>query len=199
MCQLFANLIFFIKHKKLDLDVSTVCFIRSSKQLEHKFTTELTNFVRDNLHFEGESNFAHRLEKILEWYRQRLLRQPNAKPISLYVFTDGRWRGADDAHPTDYESDIELRDIADVIDNFVKFLEGRRALMKQVGIQFIRYGNDEVGERRLQWLDDDLKRAKNMKRDICDTTKADGNVWQMLLGGINTRWDALNINGVFRP
>ncbi|KPI38136.1 uncharacterized protein AB675_1060 [Cyphellophora attinorum] len=200
MTQLSTNLMFFIKHKKLDLDGSTVCFIASSKQIEHQHITELTKFVQRNLHFEGKPNFAHRLEKILEWYRTKLRGQPNAKPISLYVFTDGTWRGTDDADPTSPEEDIELQDVANVIDNTVEFLESRRARLKQVGIQFIRYGDDEVGRARLEWLDDELKGAKNMKRDICDTTGANGNVWKMLVGSIDSTVDPLKdvTNGVVR-
>jgi len=68
---------------------------------------------------------------------------------------------------------------------FVEKLKDLGLLDTQVGIQFIRFGNDERGMERLQKLDSDL----HLPMDIVDTTPWDGNVWKMLLGAIDRDWD----------
>ncbi|KAH8764701.1 hypothetical protein F5882DRAFT_247628, partial [Hyaloscypha sp. PMI_1271] len=59
-----------------------------------------------------------------------------------------------------------------------------------VGIQFIRFGNNFAGQKRLKRLDDNLTVEKaGVKIDIVDTEPSKGNVWKMLLGAINPWFD----------
>jgi len=68
-------------------------------------------------------------------------------------------------------------------------LEKFGASEKQIGIQFIRFGKDKIGRTRLRYLDEKIKKQRGLARDICDTTPADGNVWKMMLGSIDSAWD----------
>jgi len=95
------------------------------------------------------------------------------------VLTDGRWQGGN----------AQLRDVARAVEHIVKFLDSSQAPDKKVGIQFIRFGNDEVGKQRLKYLDAEMPKVMNLTQDICDTTSAEGNVWKMMLGSINSTWD----------
>jgi hypothetical protein len=130
-----------------------------------------------------------RLGKILEPYRAELpkaleptrhkhfLRHWSSKgrSICIYVFTDGVWQGG--LRP--------LGGVDEPIRIFVDRLKELGLLDTQVGIQFIRFGNDKRGMERLRKLDSDL----DLQMDIVDTTPWDGNVWKMLLGAIDRDWD----------
>ncbi|KAL9620221.1 MAG: hypothetical protein Q9160_005230 [Pyrenula sp. 1 TL-2023] len=178
---LYANLIYLVKKKKLDPNGSELQFIMSDEHKEAKDTSDLVQIVaRVGRQLRGESNFAARLDDIWDSYKKRLdnKRKP-ARPISLYVLTDGLWQ------PGNWQRNM----VARVIQRMVEHLEAIRAKEKMIGIQFIRFGDHEVGKERLRWLDAELKPALGLARDICDTTSADGNVWKMLLGSINPYWD----------
>lgn len=180
LVDLYQDLIYMVKRKKLDPDGSELQFIRSSDRKVSKKTSDLVKMVKDRKgKLQGESDFASRLDRILEDYCQRRRKHPNTRPISLYVFTDGRWQ----------LGDKQLERVVRVIKRTVEFLEKEGANDKMVGIQFISFGNDVVGKERLRWLDEDLKEKYHLARDICDTTPSDGNVWKMLLGSINDEWD----------
>lgn len=181
MQSLFALLIYLIKKKKLDPNGSELRFIMSEEHKEAKDTKDLVQMVgRIGRNLRGESNFAKRLDDIWDNYKRRLeskWKQP--RPISLYVLTDGKWQ------PGNGQRDM----VARAIKRMVGHLEAIGAKDKIVGIQFIRFGNDEIGIERLRWLDADLKKDRQLARDICDTTSAEGNVWKMMLGSINDYWD----------
>lgn len=70
------------------------------------------------------------------------IRKPILKPLNVYVLTDGIW---------DSKSDAEKP-----ITRLVNALEDHQRVQKQVGIQFIFFGNDEQARQRLQRLDSDL-------------------------------------------
>lgn len=177
---LYSDLIYMVKKKRLDPNGSELQFIMSEKHKERKNTTELVAMVSAMQYdMKGESNFASRLGKILQAYKAKLEKKRHTRPISLYIFTDGRWQSGHG----------QLAGVARAIQRIVLFLEEIRAPDKQVGIQFIRFGNDEIGRERLRYLDEDLPKDMNLPQDICDTTSADGNVWKMMLGSINSTWD----------
>lgn len=178
---LYGNLIYLIKKKKLDPNGSELQFIMSDEREEARDTSELKELVaRRGRQLSGESNFAARLDNIWDSYKKKLgSKWKSARPISLYVLTDGKWQPG-----------IRQRDgVARVIQRMVEHLEATGAREKMIGIQLIRFGNDEVGRERLRWLDAGLKKDWGLARDICDTTSAAGNVWKMLLGSINDYWD----------
>jgi hypothetical protein len=94
------------------------------------------------------------LPKALEPHRHKLLRGmglghwfSKGRSICIYVFTDGAWQGG---------SRQPLGGVDEPIRIFVKRLEELGLLDTQVGIQFIRFGNDPKGIERLQMLDSEL-------------------------------------------
>ena len=105
------------------------------------------------------SNINLRLGQILMKYQSDLEHQKGRKgffrsrakpvqPLSLYIFTDAAWQGCDAVPPIEamIEKQIEL------------------ALPKeQVGIQFVRFGNDPTGIERLKYLDSGLRKKYTKK------------------------------------
>lgn len=181
MQSLFADLIYLVKKKGLDPNGSELQFIMSDQRKEAKDTTDLVRMVeRMGTQLKGQTNFAARLDDIWEGYKKKLEgKRKLARPISLYVLTNGIWQLGSG----------EKERVARVIKRIVEHLEKMGAIDKMVGIQFIRFGDDAVGKKRLKWLDASLQMEWSLARDICDTTSAKGNVWKMMLGSINPYWD----------
>ncbi|KAI4172942.1 MAG: hypothetical protein LQ343_003229 [Gyalolechia ehrenbergii] len=129
----------------------------------------------------SQPNFALPFGKIIEKYQSRLTKKyfrehlgfdpKRPPPLSLYVITDGVWQPG-----------CEIA-VEKTIVGLVDLLEERHLTNAQVGIQFIRVGDDANGERRLEKLD----RCLDRNQDIVDTTHSTGNVWKMLQGPIS-RW-----------
>jgi hypothetical protein len=106
------------------------------------------------------SNIYHRLSSILGKYQRRLEEEDQRKPrnaqsrpwhaddpkdvreLNLYIFTDGIWQPESDAVPP-------IKSLGETLDRFKK-------PNIQVGVQFIQFGNDEVGSARLSFLDNGL-------------------------------------------
>ena len=65
------------------------------------------------------------------------------RKLSLYVLTDGVWQAK--------------TDLRQVIQTLVQHLIQHKLTNKQIGIQFIRFGDDETGMKRLEKLDSGLK------------------------------------------
>ncbi|KAK6433898.1 hypothetical protein LTR95_009923 [Oleoguttula sp. CCFEE 5521] len=102
------------------------------------------------------------------------------RPLSLYILTDGVWESPDHEGGDYLETEIS---------ELVKALVAAGYPRKQVGIQFIRFGNHEFGKQRLDHLDR-LNKKLELGRDIVDTEPVEGgNIWKMLLGAINERFD----------
>jgi hypothetical protein len=199
LLQLYSPMIYMIKKKKLDPNGSEIRFIMSEQSKEHQDTTPMINLVKNRRgYLSGQSNLAHRLEEVVETYRKKLQTSPmTTRPISLYIFTDGKWQPGDTPPENDavasqrlVDYDKTLQDVAKAIKRLVEYLERQGHPEKMAGIQFIQFGNDPIGTERLHWLDEDLKRDWGLARDICDTTPSNDNVWKMLLGSINPYWDA---------
>jgi hypothetical protein len=153
-----------------------------------KRTRELVEFVKENCPTPTSpgnkrfSNISSRLDSILQDYRTRweedvTRRQRSFFPaskatpkLSLYIFTDGSWCPQPGF-------DNPIRSIVRKLDELDKSDD-------QIGVQFIRFGDDEDGKQVLEYLDSGLR----LTRDIVDTEPFEGgNVWKMLLGSIN-RW-----------
>jgi hypothetical protein len=100
--------------------------------------------------FRGSTNITYRLTSILNLYENKLTDQQNSRrggmvrPLSLYVLTDGAWEPGSDASSA----------IKKVVDLLTRF--GYTKDDKQLGIQFISFGEDEVGLKTLEHLDNDL-------------------------------------------
>ncbi|RFU28626.1 hypothetical protein B7463_g7721, partial [Scytalidium lignicola] len=149
-----------------------------------KDTTPLVNALTSASRL-GATNITFSLSNILDGYQSKLREQkPRRSPwktprkglkdvrrMSLYIFTDGKWEGSDDA--------------VTPIRNLVNHLKHLGFEKGQVGIQFISFGNDPEGLKRLKILDDGL----GLDLDIVDTEPYNGNIWKMLLGAINNHFD----------
>lgn len=186
----FSALSYLVKH--VDPDGIDLHFTNSLESHHSRRTHHLLEKVQRRKPA-GQCDMKSRLGKILEPYRAELpkalessrhrhflgidLRQWSSKgrSICIYVFTDGVWQGG--LRP--------LGGVDEPIGIFVDKLKELGLLDTQVGIQFIRFGNDKRGMERLQKLDSDL----HLPMDIVDTTPWNGNVWKMLLGAIDRDWD----------
>lgn len=109
-------------------------------------------------------------------------------PVSIYVLTDGRWNHSSPGTEND------LCQVDKVVERLVIDVKNKNKNSNWVGIQFIRFfgkfqnPQDEVGRKRLEYLDDELKthfeRLGVQKSDIVDTQDWNGDVCDMLLGSI---------------
>lgn len=89
-----------------------------------------------------KTNISIRLGLVLETYRQKLLSRNYPlleRPMNIYILTDGIWADGGDAETP----------ITQMVED-LKRLGFRR---RQVGIQFISFGNDSNALRRLELLD----------------------------------------------
>jgi hypothetical protein len=139
-----------------------LCFMISEDKKNAGNSDPITKRIRKNIPPSADSKPAQRaninavLGKVLGKYQDKLratfggpkrhshnsLISPRQrlKKLILFVLTDGLWGQHSDAK----------RPISDLVRAIVE--SGR--LPNQVGIQFIRFGDDESGKRRLTELDD---------------------------------------------
>ncbi|KAL1635093.1 hypothetical protein SLS56_001845 [Neofusicoccum ribis] len=136
------------------------------------------------VHPAGDSDIRMGLNSILSSYAQDTQKQNYGRnpwdkrkdssprrPLNLYVFTDGVWQP---------DCNVE-----ESIRAFVKKFLQLNIPPGDIGIQFIRFGNDPAKKKLFDHLDSGL----NLAMDIIDTEPHNGNVWKMLLGAINTWFD----------
>lgn len=135
--------------------------------IQTALTTILTQYTHDHSlqHQKNRSKVVHSLLKRIKGVR----------PMTVYVFTNAKWQdGCDPSRP-----------IIDTLNTLNS--AGVDPDDNQIGVQFIQCGNDPLGTRKLQYLDNELK-AK-FGRDIVDTEPMSGNAWKMFLGSINPVFD----------
>ncbi|KAI0534461.1 kinase-like domain-containing protein [Xylaria digitata] len=104
--------------------------------------------------------------------------------ISVYVFTNGIW----ESPPRGDGSYEEAGGVENAIKTAVNRLQKANKMRTFLSIQFISFGNDREGLRRMRWLDDDIK-AKTGGWDIVDTTHHTGSVKKMIIGAISEAMD----------
>jgi hypothetical protein len=134
----------------------------------------------------GQCHMGIALNKILPNYyqtptekrRSRYLRAEEKPSVNIYILTDGVWSQGQEC----------LSTVQDHITGLVNRLSGTGRL-EHVGIQFIRFGDDEVGKQRLDILDNDKMKYYDVPRDIVDTEPSTGNIFKMLLGSTDGNWD----------
>jgi hypothetical protein len=95
----------------------------------------------------AKSDIDFRLNEILQYRTERLNKtghifSKKAKPLSLYILTDGMWENEDAAQ--------------EPIKTAVQKLSDVRKGREQIGIQFIRFGDNLDGIRQLEHLDHGL-------------------------------------------
>jgi len=100
----------------------------------------------------GLSDLYPRIRDIFSEYKNNLKRKSflgtsSRRPMSLYVLTDGNWQPQRD-------TEVCIAELVGALDKSDQY---------QVGIEFIRFGNDPDGTARLEHLDDGLKEEFNLK------------------------------------
>ena len=192
--------------KKLDNNGLEMYFTVSDKKKTFKDTTPAVLHLK-KIKPNTCSNDL-RLDQILRSYQTDLEPQkepkgyfwPRAKevkPLSLYVFTDAAWPGCDAVAP---------------VEAMIEKLQQLGLSRAQVAIQFIRFGNDPTGIKRLEYLDSGLRKKHTKKwyvqdlpstsskdshtkpastsRDIVDTEPfKGGNLLKMHLGAVDNWFD----------
>ncbi|KAI1577344.1 SPS1 Serine threonine protein kinase [Pyrenophora tritici-repentis] len=134
----------------------------------------------------GQCQMGLALSKILPRYPQN---QPDKRSswrpapaektgMNIYIFTDGVWSKENNCVETTVQH-IEL-----LVDKLVQ-----SGQLQGVGIQFIRFGDDQVGRERLDFLDNDGLQNYRVATDVVDTEPATGNVFKMLLASTDRSWD----------
>jgi hypothetical protein len=183
--QLFTLLAYMIKGS--DRDGIDLFFTVSSDRKSEKTSTKLIRHL-EGKRLTGISDIDTSLDRILNPYLERLLsdKEPRrkwvlarkskpARPLTIYVLTDGVWQPNSDGTRSIKTFVEKLRDL------------GIQDPAKQIGISFIQFGNHEEGAKKLQRLDEGLAREANF--DIVDTELSTGNVWKMFLGSTDHFFD----------
>ncbi|KAI9671710.1 MAG: hypothetical protein M1831_003238 [Alyxoria varia] len=171
-------------------DKIDVAFTGSEDRERYSKSLSLARFVERHVPEQhpisapAQTNPADEMSNILDKYGEKLssknswskakswvTREPGRKALSLYVLTDGAYQ--------------QHSNLAEPIRRIIHKLETECKGERYVGIQFIRFGNDQAGKKKLR----DLDRGHGLPRDIVDTTKANGDTWKMLLGAINDTYD----------
>ena len=134
------------------LDIYFTCPFKKYSKI--KTTTRLLEiFDRHKPHGHGKMSDMHAiLSRIIVPYQEEIRKMRNRRsfwpklkakettlPLSLYIFTDAVWQ--------------PVCDVTDVITSLVDTLKEQNLHKQQVGLQFIRFGNQAAGVSRLERLD----------------------------------------------
>ncbi|KAI1320595.1 kinase-like domain-containing protein [Xylariaceae sp. FL0255] len=173
--------------------------IDRSKEIDQfldKGRREIEHFLRDNQPHRdiGSCRMEYHLNNTLPTLVQKataersllakVRRVKQIKGINVYVFTNGVWENANEDTGNERGGAVQH-----AIKSIIKTLKEQDRPRTFLSIQFIRFGESEVGSKRLQWLDDDLKFEIPDEWDIVDTTPHNGNVWKMIIGATSAYED----------
>ena len=132
-----------------DPDGAELYFTVSTNRKQSKKSSDLVALVGRHQPI-GNTDIRHRLGTILQKYCASLRDQvvpagswqsrPVARAATIYVLTDGKWAGGTNA--------------CDIIEDTLNVLKSLKCDRKQLGIQFISFGQDVDGLKRLEDLDD---------------------------------------------
>jgi len=135
--------------KTLDPNGLDLYFTQSREKFHEKHSTQLVAIARKRMATKekGLSDMSTRLEHILEEYISSLKRGQRTgvgkvPHLSIYIFTDGIWTPSCDIVP--------------IIKKTVMAMVGLGLSKKQVGLQFISFGNSADGLGRMRLVDDHL-------------------------------------------
>lgn len=145
-------------------------------------TTVLLSEVKDReRHLRVTSNPETACDKILNEWKKKMNPSrvknivsrsgPSMSAVTLYILTDGVWE--------------DRSDLSSFVKDVVRFMEQHDMARKHIGIQFIQFGDDAKGSKRLSHLDSGL----GLSRDIVDTIPSTGNVFKILLGPVDDTFD----------
>ena len=159
--------------KKRDPDGIDLYFTTSNEKHNAKKTSKLSRQL-EKRQPHGTSDMERSLRFIIEKYREphkrarRLFLEPNKQrpkeecPRTLYILTDSKWPP-----------------VASKIDSMVREFNRDKPSFQPWLFQFIQFGHGA----------DDTCQLEGLPSDIVDTEPANGNVWKMLLGAVNTWYD----------
>ncbi|KAJ3526325.1 hypothetical protein NM208_g11246 [Fusarium decemcellulare] len=132
-------------------------------------STAVESAIKVEKTVKGECNMFKCLNDILETVWENGL-----KPTSIYIYTDGVWE-SDDDHRVDFL-------IKQSIQRLVEAKKQPSTLM----FQFIQFGQDEKGSKRLQQLDDNYTERHELGHyDIVDTKHCSDHVPYIVIGSIS--------------
>jgi len=118
------------------------------------------------------------------------------KPRTVFILTDGVWEGLP------YESNIEdwvTHSVCELARQDPKTLQSpsRESAgsfwqwdfeeLRPITFQFIAFGHDTIGKRRMKRLDDLM--AERGLPDLIDMEPSSGDAYKMLLGSLTPKWD----------
>ncbi|KAK4664862.1 uncharacterized protein QC763_508300 [Podospora pseudopauciseta] len=162
------------------------------KKANKNSTTDLVKILRElkqptKQNSNIESSFSRILENVRVTIsdtasnssRVSIFRPQSGAGISIYFFTDGVWDDDDkQGNPN----------IAHPIQNLIRKMQQNNHDRTKIMIQFIQFGNDPAGTRRLRYLDNGLKSELD-EFDIVDRKPWNSNVWKILIGSLNRKND----------
>jgi hypothetical protein len=134
--------------KSFDKDGLDLYFAQSNAKHNEDTSSKLVSIVEKRKHEEdlGYTDMSVRLEQILGEYASKIQRQSwqniITRGLNVYIFTDALW--------------TPLCDIVPAIDKMVEKLVTHKLPEKQVGLQFISFGDDAECLKRLRLVDNYL-------------------------------------------
>lgn len=162
-------------------------FVFDDKKMNARKDKQITKLVQKkrprkvptgSTHEHQRANIHAVLGQVVDDYQQELGKQRSGaypqetKKLVVFVLTNGLWSTHSDAK--------------EPLTRLVQTLSAWKKPSNQVGVQFIRFGDDPDGRQRLEKLDD----LTDLEMDLVDVEPwLDGNVWKMLLGSINKDFD----------
>ncbi|KLP16177.1 uncharacterized protein LW94_10633 [Fusarium fujikuroi] len=136
-------------------------------------STKVEKAIKKMKTVEGRCNMYKCLDDILF----RVLVPGQFRPTSIYIFTDGVW------DPGDHK--VEL-----LIGRAMDFLDRHGHESSALMFQFIRFGSDPIGTKRLDYLGNQCKRGTERDNyDIVDTKYCDAHVPDIVIGSISRLHD----------
>ncbi|KAK7994270.1 hypothetical protein PG991_015858 [Apiospora marii] len=165
-------------------------------RVEIVFTSDQTNVIRDKLfrggpeylarkvldHFDNgtSGNIPTNMESKLSDILLRLVPVVGVKKTSVYVMTDAVWEPSSEPG-----GGVET-----TLRNLIGRLKHNRKDRHFVTLQFIRFGDDPDGLKRLKYLDDELATERGIDGfDIVDYREHNDNVPHMLMGAYSRHYD----------
>lgn len=134
--------------KSFDKDGLDLYFAQSNAKHNEETSSKLVSIVEKRKREEdlGYTDMSIRLEQILGEYARKIQRQSSqnivTRGLNVYIFTDAIW--------------TPLCDIVPAIDKMVEGLVAHKLPEKQVGLQFISFGDDAECLKRLMLVDNYL-------------------------------------------
>ncbi|KAK3365510.1 hypothetical protein B0T24DRAFT_636000 [Lasiosphaeria ovina] len=140
-----------------------------------------------------QEDIRESLAEILEqWGRKHAKKEK--KKLTLIILTDGVWPGIS-----------KKETVANEIIRALEKWQDKVPLKEQLGsrglsIQFVRFGDDPKAIEILDWMDNELSTMNGEQLpDIIDHEPATGNIYKMILGSLDSRYDEDDDNRTVRP